>query len=251
MILKKYMDPTWLSNSYLVADRDGGTGFIIDTGTDPAGLLAAIREHHLQVTHIFNTHFHMDHTAFNQDLARATGAEIWAHRDDAAHLPGVDRALEGGERLAIGDLAVEVVHIPGHTAGQVLLLVNGTEGFTGDTLFRRSIGGNRGPGGTTFQDLRRSILDVILQLPAATRLHPGHTDPTTVAEEIEENPFVRVMTGVDPEGDDRCTFDGKSARLIVWGTDYDGGHKAWIRFGDGTDAVVAGSRVGLVNSPAT
>jgi glyoxylase-like metal-dependent hydrolase (beta-lactamase superfamily II) len=251
MILKKYMDHTWLSNSYLVADREGGTGLVIDTGTDPAALLRAVREHRLQVSHIFNTHFHMDHTAFNQDVARSTGAEIWAHRDDAAHLAGVDRALEGGERLAIGDLTVEIVHIPGHTAGQILLVVNGSEAFTGDTLFRRSIGGNRGPGGTTFQDLRRSILEVILQLPPDTRLHPGHTDPTTVAEEIEENPFVRAMTGTDPEGEGRCTFEGQSARLIVWGTDYDGGHKAWIRFDDGTNAVVAGSRVQVVSEPAT
>jgi glyoxylase-like metal-dependent hydrolase (beta-lactamase superfamily II) len=175
-------------------------------------------------------------------VATATGAVVCAHAADAPQLEGVGMELQGGETLSIGEMSVEVTHIPGHTAGQVLLVLNGEEAFTGDTLFRRSIGGNRGPGGTTFEDLRHSIVEGILTLPESTRLRPGHTDPTTVAEELAENPFVRVMKGLDPEGTRDCTFDGQPARLIVWGDDYDGGHKAWVRFPDGTDAVVAGSR---------
>ncbi len=242
MILEKWMDPSWLSNSYLVGDHDGGTGLVVDTGADPAALLQAAKDHRLQVTHIFNTHFHADHTQYNRDIANATGAKVCIHRADAPHLDDVGLELEGGEKMTIGEMTVEVVHIPGHTAGQILLIVNGEDAFTGDTLFRRSIGGNRGPGGTTFADLRRSIVEGILTLPPATRLRPGHTDPTTVAEELAENPFVRVMKGLDPEGEGECTFDGQQARLIVWGDDYDGGHKAWVRFPDGADAVVPGSR---------
>jgi hydroxyacylglutathione hydrolase len=243
MILEKFMDPGWLSNSYLVGDREGGTGVIIDTGADPAPLLEAIRRHRLTISHIFNTHFHGDHTAFNADLVRATGADLCAHREDVGHLQGVSCVLEGGERIDAGDLEVRIEHIPGHTAGQIFLLINGEDGFTGDTLFRRSIGGNRGPGGTTFADLRRSIVEIILGHPDTTRIHPGHTEPTTVGEERAENPFVQVMSGGAPEGDERCRFDDQEARLVVWGTDYDGGYKAWVRFDDGTDAVVAGSRV--------
>ncbi len=242
MILEKFMDPTWLSNSYLLGDRTGGTGLIIDTGAEPAPLLAAIEKHDLHVTHIFNTHFHGDHTQFNLPIADATGAMICVHEADAPHLDGVGLALEGGESLTIGDFTVEIRHIPGHTAGQILLIINGEEGFTGDTLFRRSVGGNRGPGGTTFDDLRNSILE-IMSLPPSMRLRPGHTDPTSVGEELEENPFVRVMKGEDPEGTGTCSYEGREAQLIVWGDDYDGGHKAWVRFEDGADAIVAGSRV--------
>jgi len=242
MILEKWMDPSWLSNSYLVGDRDGGTGLVVDTGADPGPLLQAVEQHRLQVTHIFNTHFHGDHTQYNREIAAATGAQICIHKADAPHLDGVGMELQGGEKLSVGEMTVEVVHIPGHTAGQILLILDGEDAFTGDTLFRRSIGGNRGPGGTTFADLRRSIEEGILTLPPATRLRPGHTDPTTVAEELEQNPFVRVMKGLDPEGERECEFEGRKARLIVWGDDYDGGHKAWVRFPDGEDAVVPGSR---------
>ena len=72
------------------------------------------------------------------------------------------------------------------------LLVNGTDGFTGDTLFKGSVGGVRAPGHTTYSDLRSSIMDKLLKLPPHTRIHPGHTDPSTVAEELEHNAFVRI-----------------------------------------------------------
>jgi hypothetical protein len=87
-------------------------------------------------------------------------------------------------------------------------------------------------------------MDVLMALPPATRLHPGHTDPTTVGEEWEENAFVRVWRGVDPEGSDPCTVWEREATLVLWAPDYDGGHKAWIRWADtGEDDIVPGSQV--------
>jgi hydroxyacylglutathione hydrolase len=115
--------------------------------------------------------------------------------------------------------------------------------FTGDTLFRNSVGGVRAPAHTTYDDLRRSIMDVLLALPPETRIRPGHTDPTSVAEEWESNAFVRVWRGLDPEGTEPCTALGEPATLILLGDDYDGGHKAWVRWPDGTDDIVPGSKV--------
>ena len=87
--------------------------------------------------------------------------------------------------ISHGDLAIEVLHTPGHTAGMLNFVVNGTDVFTGDTLFKNSVGGVRAPGSTSYEDLKRSIMDVLLTLPPDTVIRPGHTDPTTVADELE------------------------------------------------------------------
>ena len=72
-----------------------------------------------------------------------------------------------------------------------------------------------------------------MTLPPDTRLHPGHSEPTTVGDELEPNPFVRVWRGLDPEGDEPCKVRGAAATLVLWAPDYDGAHKAWVRFPDG------------------
>jgi hydroxyacylglutathione hydrolase len=118
--------------------------------------------------------------------------------------------------------------------------------FTGDTLFKGSVGGVRAPGSTSFEDLKHSIMEVLMKLPPDTVVRPGHTDPTTIGDEWENNAFVRVWRGLDPEADDKCTVEGQSATLVLWAPDYDGGHKAWVRWDDtGKDDIVPGSRVQL------
>ena len=106
-----------------------------------------------------------------------------------------------GEPIDSGALRIEPIHTPGHTAGMLSLLIDGSDVFTGDTLFKGSVGGVRAPGHTSYADLKTSIMDKLLKLPPQTRIHPGHTDPTTVADELEHNRFVRIWRGVDPEGD--------------------------------------------------
>jgi glyoxylase-like metal-dependent hydrolase (beta-lactamase superfamily II) len=123
------------------------------------------------------------------------------------------------------------------------LLIDGTDVFTGDTLFKGSVGGVRAPGSTTYADLKDSIMGTLLKLDPATRIHPGHTDPTTVGDELERNKFVRIWRGVDPEGAEPCTAMGEPATLILLGDDYDGGHKAWVRWPDGSDDIVPGSKI--------
>src|SRR5205807_8953854 len=94
-------------------------------------------------------------------------------------------------------------------------------------------------------DLRRSVMEVLMALPRETAIRPGHTDATTVAKEWEQNPFVRIWRGVDPEGDQPCTALGESATLVLLADDYDGGKKAWVRWPDGSDDIVPGSMVSV------
>jgi hypothetical protein len=87
-------------------------------------------------------------------------------------------------------------------------------------------------------------MDTLMALPPQTRVHPGHTDPTTIGDEWDSNRFVRLWRGEDSEGTDEVTVWGRPATLVLWGDDYDGGHKAWIRWHeDGADDIVGGSQV--------
>ena len=241
MILDRSMNDSWLSNTYLVGDVSGGEGAFIDAGGPIGPLLEAIDRHALSVTHVLLTHHHHDHVADLGDLLeRFPDAAVLAHPDE--RVPGVNETIQPGERVQVGELEVEAIPTPGHTKGMLSFRV-GNAVFTGDTLFRGSVGGVRAPGHTTYANLKESIMDRLMKLPPDTDLLPGHTDATTVAEEWEHNAFIRVWRGLDPEGSEPCTALGESATLILLAPDYDGGKKAWVRWPDGSDDIVPGSQV--------
>jgi hydroxyacylglutathione hydrolase len=244
MIVERSMHPDWLSNTYLVAAGPGGPGFLVDAGGPVRPLLERAEADGIDITHVLLTHHHHDHVA---ELAAVTtrfpDAQVLIHPSERELVDGATGDLSPDDELEIGGVAVRAVHTPGHTRGMLSLVVDGTDVFTGDTLFKNSVGGVRAPGHTTYDDLKRSIMDVLLRLPPETTIRPGHTDPTTVAEELEHNAFVRVWRGLDPEGDEPCTAMGEPARLVLLGDDYDGGHKAWVRWPDGADDIVPGSQV--------
>jgi glyoxylase-like metal-dependent hydrolase (beta-lactamase superfamily II) len=159
-------------------------------------------------------------------------------------LGGLDVELDGGDEVRTGDLLVRALHVPGHTQGQLAFQVNEAHVFTGDTLFRRTVGGTRAPGHGTFEELRHSIMDVLMRLPAETVAHPGHTEATTIGEEWEQNPFIRLWRGLDESQEKRCTAFGQPATLLLRAPDYDGGTKCWVRFDSGGQLdVVPGSQV--------
>ena len=244
VIVERSMHDQWLSNAYLVADEPGGHGVIIDSGAPPEPLLEAAERLELTIPYLLLTHHHHDHVAENHVYQERLGVEILAHPLEAENLLDVDRSIEPGEVVEVGGLRIDGLHTPGHTAGMLSFRVGDEAIFTGDTLFKGSVGGVRAPGHTTFEDLKSSVMDVLMKLPPETVVHPGHTDPTTIGEEWERNPFVRVWRGLDPEGDERCEVRGESARLVLWGPDYDGGHKAWVRWDEtGRDDIVPGSVV--------
>jgi hydroxyacylglutathione hydrolase len=250
VILERSMHPEWLSNAYLIAAESGGSAAVIDSGGPAEPLLEAIDHLELTPEQLLLTHHHHDHVAENQVWKERFGVEILAHPAEAEQLLDVDRTIEPGERLRAGGLDIEAVHTPGHTAGMLSFLVQGEHVFTGDTLFRHSVGGVKAPGSTGFADLKRSIVDVLMKLPPEPRVHPGHTDPSTIGEEWEHNPFIRLWRGLDRESGERCRVGERDAALVLWATDYDGGHKAWIRWDDsGEDDIVPGSQVERLGEP--
>ena len=209
------MHPDWLSNAYLVAHQEGGTAVFVDSGAPLEPLWAAAEKWGVEPRFVLRTHSHHDHVEHEAELK----------------LPVRTDAVE------VGGLRVDALPTPGHSDDMVAFVVNGEAVFTGDTLFKDSVGGGDP------EQVRRSVMDVLMKLPPPTRVLPGHTDETTIEREWKENPFIRVWRGAEPEGTERCRVGGDEATLIVWSPDYDGGGKAWVRFDDGREAIVGGSRV--------
>jgi glyoxylase-like metal-dependent hydrolase (beta-lactamase superfamily II) len=216
MLVERSMDPGWLSNAYLVADEEGGTAAFVDTGAPMHPLLDAARRWRVQPEHILRTHGDPDHVAHEAELG----------------LTVVTRSLD------TGGLHVEALPTPGHSEDHLAFVVNGELCFSGDILFKDTVGGGR-----DVPAIRRSLMDVMMQLPPETRVLPGHTDETTIGREWEENPFVRFWRDLDPSLEEPITFAGDEATLVVWSPDYDGKGKALIRFDDGREAIVGGSRI--------
>ncbi len=245
MIIERTENPQWLSNAYLVADEGGGTGVLIDGNDDLGPLLERAEREGIEIAHILITHPHLDHVA---GLAEAReqlgGVPMVAHPEAAAELDlDIALTLADGEALSTGGLEIEAISTPGHAAGHVAYLVNGSDLFTADVLFKGTVGGTLAPGASGFADLKASVLK-LLELPAGTAVHPGHREPTTIGAERQSNPFVRIWRGEAETGDEQVTVWGRPATLKLWAPDYDGGNKAWIVFADdGTEAIVGGSQV--------
>jgi hydroxyacylglutathione hydrolase len=265
MILERAMHPKFLSNTYLVSDGRGGPAFFIDAGGPVEPLIEAADGLGLEPTHVLLTHHHFDHVSEVGALReRWPKLVVLIHPLERALLEDAEiGTVDAGETLRFGALEVRPLRTPGHTAGMLSFLVGecgelarpsastapggfvGGEAvvFTGDTLFRGSVGGVRAPGHTTYADLRDAIMGTLMELPPDTVVHPGHTDASTVGREWDENAFVRVWRGLDPEGSEECLALGEPATLVLLGEDYDGGKKAWVRWPDGSDDIVPGSRV--------
>jgi glyoxylase-like metal-dependent hydrolase (beta-lactamase superfamily II) len=244
MIIERTEHPDWLSNAYLVADREGGHAVLIDGNDVVEPLIEAAQRLGVTVDAILLTHHHQDHWAGLDRYRKAfPDAAVYAHPWTAKQVEGVGRTMDEGDVLEFGDLRIEVLFTPGHAAGHVALLVDGTDCFTADVLFQGTVGGTFAPGATGYDDLKASVLRLV-DLPPETVVHPGHREPTTAGEEAESNPFVRIWRGVDPEGSETCSVWDREATLVLWAPDYDGTNKAWIRFADsGEDGIVGGSQV--------
>ena len=167
--------------------------------------MQALKQLEIEPAAIINTHAHLDHAGGVAVLKRELGIPYWLHREDEFLLsrlpdqarsfglppmpvPEVDRYLEDGEELPLGEEIIKVIHTPGHSPGGIVLQ---TEGIlvVGDTLFAGSVGRTDLPGGS-WEILRQSIRDRILVYPDETEVYPGHGPPTTLGDERRHNPFL-------------------------------------------------------------
>jgi hydroxyacylglutathione hydrolase len=220
MLIERSMHPQWLSNAYLLADEPGGTAVFIDSGAPLEPLHEVVQREGLRVTHLLTTHSHHDHVVGDDELVERYGLEI----------------VKGP--VTTGGLTIEALETPGHADDHLAFVANETVAFTADILFKDAVGG-----GPDAAPIKTSVMDVLMSLPPDTRVLPGHTDETTIGREWEENPFVRYWRGEASSIDERVTVGGEPATLVVWSPDYDGKGKAMVRFGDGREAIVGGSRV--------
>ena len=197
-------------NCWIVGSRQRGEACVIDPGDEPEEILALARDMGVRITRIVASHAHLDHIMAARAVVDATGAPFLLHQDDqfiADALPQSARTLLGqdvppapkpdafptnGQDLEIAGVTVRVIHTPGHTPGSLCLYAADAQLlFSGDTLFRESIGRTDLPGGDMEQILR-SISQRLFELPDETRILPGHMQETTIGYERVHNPFVRL-----------------------------------------------------------
>lgn len=197
------------ANCYIVTCAATGATIIIDAGDEYERVLTALDEvtggERDRLRMIVSTHGHADHTAAVSDLRAVLGPVpvvmhaldvelVEGNSSDAhqymrrAYVPVLpDRLVADGDTIAFGTCTLRVIHTPGHSPGGVCLYGHGVV-FSGDSLFRGGVGnwsyfkGNR-------DDLLRTVKTGVLSLPPATRVLPGHGDPTTVGQELATNPY--------------------------------------------------------------
>lgn len=194
------------TNCYLVASAAGATGAVIDPGGDPGRILEEIEASGVQVAYVVNTHGHSDHVAANRQVLDATGAKLAIGELDAQILadpvanisafiggqidsPEAGILLGDGDELLLGELALRVMHTPGHTQGSISLLGEKAL-FSGDTLFAGSVGRTDLPGGSSRQ-LAASLAAKLVPLDNDVVVYPGHGESTTIGREKMMNPFMQ------------------------------------------------------------
>jgi glyoxylase-like metal-dependent hydrolase (beta-lactamase superfamily II) len=200
-----FPDNLFAENCFLIRRRDTSTAVVVDPGLQADRVQRAIDDEGLSIERILVTHGHIDHVAGVPAVHAQTGAPIAMHASDVAILDWeyfaqlpflpkqfqrfeIDQPLAQGAKVQFADLAIEVLHTPGHTEGSVCF-VFGLDCFAGDTLFQRGIGRTDLPGGN-MSKIVFSIRNVLYALPPKTVIYPGHGPKTTIEEEKLLNPFV-------------------------------------------------------------
>ena len=213
------MHERWLSNAYVLGDAPGGTAVFVDSGAPLGPLLERVEHERLTPTHLLRTHAHGDHVEHEDELCSRFGIPV----------------VTGD--VVTGGLAVRALSLPGHSDDGLAFVVNDTLCFSGDVLFKNAVGG--GPADV----VRQSVMEGLMTLAPEIRVLPGHTEETTIGREWESNPFVVYWRGATPSLGEAVKVAGEPAELVVWSPDYDGNGKALVRFADGREAIVGGSRV--------
>lgn len=195
-------------NCWIVGSRRTSEAICIDPGDQPTEILALAKEMGVSIKYIANSHAHIDHVMGVAGVQAATGAKFLLHNSDldlvrngwrstAARMgldvsqgpPDPDQFVKHDDIIEVDGLRLRCIETPGHTPGSVSYYADEGMLFSGDTLFRGSIGRTDLPGGSLEQEMS-SICERLLVLPEETMVLPGHMDETTIAFEKKHNPFV-------------------------------------------------------------
>ena len=169
MILKQIPIAIGRNFAYIIADEATREAAVIDPGHNAEHILRQIQQLNVHVKYIINTHSHRDHTSGNSDIKEKTDAKIVAHTKSP--LPK-DIAVKDQDSLQLGELAVKVIHTPGHTPDGICLLAD-NKLFTGDTLFVGECG-RTDLTDSSAKDMYHSLFDKILLLDDSVEVYPGH-----------------------------------------------------------------------------
>jgi len=189
-----------------VTDENTKQGFIVDPGSYYQGLTQKVKEEGTEIKYIILTHGHGDHIGgveqYRKDFPAAELVAAEAEKDLLADpdanlstsITGVSVSLTAdiwvneGDTLRVGDMELKFTMTPGHTPGGMCILADKVL-FSGDTLFRCSIGRTDLPGGS-YDQLTQGVRDRLFVLPDEIRVFPGHMEETSIGFEKENNPFV-------------------------------------------------------------
>lgn len=196
------------NNTYLLWDDESHQAVIIDPSFKPVPVVETIKHHGLSVSGIWLTHGHFDHFIGIPEIlfALKTSIPVLIHQDDLEmyhrgglapslgfHMPDTPEPggfLTDGQILMVGDGKIQIRHTPGHSAGHVVFYAEEIDTiFTGDLIFKQSVGRTDMPGADQDQ-LLKSIYTQILTLPGETVILPGHGEKTSVDAEVEYNPYL-------------------------------------------------------------
>ena len=205
LVVDTFVMGPFQSNCYVVrSERGAAEAAVIDPGGDPTELRLELARMGSATGGILVTHTDVDHIAGVAALADGTGAEVWAPAgevDDlrngetrggravAAHDPA--HTVDDGDSITVAGIAFEVIGVPGHSRGHVAFHHDG-ELFAGDVLFAGSVGRYDLPGGD-WETLLASIRARVERFPGDTVVYPGHGGPTTLARELQTNPFLAEL----------------------------------------------------------
>lgn len=175
------------NNAYLLRCTVTGEGLLIDAANEAGRLRELVRFEGPPVAAILTTHQHFDHWQALADTATDADAAVYAGDEDADALPvAVDERLHHGDTVTVGDVALEIIGLRGHTPGSVAVLYRDPEGtahlFTGDSLFPGGVGKTNSP--EDFASLHTDVVERIFDvLPDDTWFYPGHGNDSTLGAE--------------------------------------------------------------------
>ena len=205
IIVDKIVTGPFKENTFIVRSVESNQALIIDPGDDEVSIIEFIRNKKLKPLAVLNTHAHLDHIGAVSKLQESFNIPFYLHKEEKMILdhyeqscemfgllpkqkPKVDKWLKNHKSIIFDDFKVKIINTPGHTPGGVCYEID-NHIFVGDTIFKGSVGRTDLPGGN-WDNLKKSLLQLVNTVNHEKIVHPGHGDDTTLKHELVSNPFL-------------------------------------------------------------